>query len=239
MLFYSVHFQTGAKLAGLKFGQFCAEKKDVGISKEILAMSKLQSKLAKSGIELKAQTAKSSKSKVAALKAPKAVSEAVDNYLLALEAEKEASARKANASSALQSFYLDHVFEEKDTESAMIEGTKGAVNVVFKSQYTMKTPEVLKEVMKSQGMDFDEHVTTHTSVVINFDAMSEGEMNKLVALIKGFGQERASALIEEKTSYKVSESFTKQMAKVKDREAFDALREASGHFTPTVSARKS
>lgn len=202
-------------------------------------MSKLQSKLAKSGIELSAQATKSKTSKLPVLQAPKDVKAAVDGYLAALEAEKEASARKATAASELQGFYLGHVYDKKDTDSVILEGGNGAVNVTFKSQYSMKTPEVLREVMGKQGLDWSQYVTEQTSVVINYDALTDAEINKLVSLIKSFGQDRVNMLIQEKTTYKVNESFTKEMTKAKTREEFDLLREASGHFTPTVAARKS
>lgn len=201
-------------------------------------MSKLQSKLAKAGIELPAEKPKGKQSKLETLSAPKEIKTAVDAYLDATDAENEAKAQRAIAASTLSGFFLDHVFKKKDPDNAMVEGDKGAVNLIIKSQYGLKDPEALKAVMKANKLDYEEFVIERTAVVIDFDKLTDAEITKVVNLIKGFGQERAADIVSEKTTYKISEGFLKEMIRVDNKEAFDSLREASGHYTPTVAPRK-
>jgi len=202
-------------------------------------MSKLQSKLAKAGIEIPKDKPAKSSSKLATIEAPKDIKLAVDNYLAATDAENDAKARRADAAGKLHTFFLDRVWETKSTENGLIEGSTGAVNVIIKSQYSMKNPDGLREAMKACKLDYDRFVTEKTSIVIDFDALSEAETTKIITLIKSFGQDRAALLVQEQTKYEMSPDFLRELPRVGSRDAFDGLREASGHFTPTVSARKS
>lgn len=179
------------------------------------------------------------KSKVKSVDCPDSTKTSVDEYLRGVAMRDEAAAIIAEASGDIVDFSLDHALKARSMANITLEGDEGAVNVNFKEQYSLKDREPLDKLLKKKGLNPDDFVSTETKMVFDFDKMSEKEREKLFGfLAKEFGGERFGELVAEKTSYKITGLKDQMPLIAKNRADLDVIREASGHFTPTVARRK-
>jgi hypothetical protein len=211
--------------------------------------SKLTQALEKGGVFTVQKSSKKKSSNMPEAKAPSTVKAAVDQFLKAQIAFNDAKAQIETATGAIRSYALDHAFDQKTLDNFQIVADEGAVNVIIKEQYSALTDvensegvnpkEELVKFLKSKKVKPEDVIEEESTVAFNFDALTKEEQKKLLNFItKELGAERASEVVSDQTTYKIS-GLKDQMLKIcKTREEFDKLRELSGHFAPTIAVRK-
>lgn len=201
-------------------------------------MSKLAGDLAKMGLKVakNADTKKKKKTNATPLTADQ--QEHVDAFLKADQDEKSAKAAKAKAQKEIRGMAFGFSFDNGTLKNLVLEGQTGAVNVNFKDQYAMKDRAELDQILVEKGLDPDHYVTESTALSFDYEALTDAEREKVLALLKTFGEERFAAVVSTTTKFAISGLKDKMVSISENQDELDTLREACGHYAPTVARRK-
>lgn len=201
-------------------------------------MSKMAKDLSKFGLEAKKAAPAKAKKSLATVDAPAKIVGAVDAMIKANQEKAQAEAKLAECQNTIREFSFEQVLKTKDMDNFQIEGSTGAVNVVFKDQYTMKDRAPLDALLKKYKKNPEDYIEEKTALKFDYDGMSDDEKKKLFGFLsKEFGAERFKALVTEETKFAIKGLKDEMPVLAKDRAALDEIRQASGQHAPTVVVR--
>ena len=202
-------------------------------------MSKLAKDMAKAGLDpLKSKT-ETKKSSLAALSASPGVMAAVDSYLSAESDLVAAELQLKTASKEIVNFAIDTAIRTKSMTNVEIAGSKGAVGVIFKDQYSLKDKSQLDSVLKAHNLNPDDFIKEKTTINFAYDVLTDEEKTKLFKFLsEELGKDRMGQIVTESTKYEIKGLKDRLAVIAKNREDFDNLKEVSGMYTPTVAKRK-
>jgi len=204
-------------------------------------VSKLAKAAAAKGFAFPVKKTSDKKTNMAEIPTPAAIAATVDSFLVNTVKMDEIKATLDSNVAELRAYSLDLALTTKDMKNQILTGKEGAVNVIFKDQYSMnpERKEQLDEYLTSKGLKPEDFVTEKTSVNFDFDAMTQPERDALINFLGAtLGAERCAQLVAEKTTYEIKGLKDKIPAIAKDADDMANLRSISGHYSPSIAARK-